>query len=62
MTTIVRYTVCKNARHGVNIEENRRQQKETAQAAIDSKAKRYSGGQHVEVAIVRCDFCAFAKP
>ena len=47
MTTIVECTVRKNACNGVNIEENRRKQKETAQAAIDSKAKRYSGGQHV---------------
>jgi hypothetical protein len=49
MTTIVECTVCKNACNGVNIEENRHKQKETAQAAIDSKGKRYSGGQHVAV-------------
>ncbi len=31
------------------MEENRRKQKEATQVAIDSKAKRYSGGQHVAV-------------
>jgi hypothetical protein len=49
MTTIVKCTVRINACNGVNIEENRRKGKETAQAAIDSKAKRYSGGHHFAV-------------
>ena len=48
MTTIVECTVRESARNGVNI--NRRKRKETAQAVIYSKAKRFSGGgQHVAV-------------
>ena len=46
--TIVECTVRESARNGVNI--NRRKRKETAQAVIYSKAKRFSGGgQHVAV-------------
>jgi hypothetical protein len=49
MTSIVECTIRENARHGVNIEENRRKRQETAQLVQESKGKRYSAGQHVAI-------------
>ena len=50
MTSIFECTVREHVRHGVDIEENRRKQQETAQVVQDLKeAKRYSAGQHVAV-------------